>query len=280
MRNPTDDDFAALDVWGLQKDPFRPFKDYSDLKNELRWLNPQNREAHWAYVQRREAWIAGKNFDSYYREARKPIERDKWLFLQRRKAWYTPPVGWDRFADDGVMQILDLGCGDGDVTQRVIDHIVRLWAGRGYPGHKLAVIGVDLNESRVLNARELVRSPHPLISATFEVGDAVTGQLAYPAGSFDYVLNTGVLEILEDGPASAMLDEIARLSSRGIYIEDIVDHYPGGYPRNHLPEWLARRGFGKVDRRFLFSEPFTVEGSLDPMQLWPILKEQVIFAER
>lgn len=280
MRLPTEADFAAITAWGLDREPFRPFGDFTELKNDLRWLNPQHREAHWAYVKRREAWIAGKNFDSYYREARKPIEREKWLYLKARKAWYTPPLGWDSFAAPGVKRILDLGCGDGDVTQRVLDHIASVWSKSGHSGHPIEVIGIDLNESRVVNADALVRSPHPMITIRFEVGDSVTKKLAFADRHFDYVLNTGVLEILENGPATAMIDEMARVSGKGIYIEDIVDHYPGGYPRPHLTDWLAQRGFGRFERHYLFSEPFALEGSLDPMQLWPIIKEQVIFAER
>jgi SAM-dependent methyltransferase len=280
MRVPTDEDFAALRTWGLDRDPLASIKDYTELKNQLRWINPQNRDAHWAYVKRREEWIEQRNFDHYYRVARKPIERAKWEYLKQRKAWYTPPLEWDRFAAAAVTRILDLGCGDGDVTQRVMDHIAAVWAKKGYAGHDVEVVGIDLNESRVENARGLVVSPHPRIRASFATGDAVKEQLPYRAQHFDYVLNTGVLEILEDAPAEKMLDEIGRLAAKGVYIEDIVDHYPGGYPREHLPSWLNARGFMEVKRFFEFSEPFALEGSLDPLQLWPIIREQVLFAGR
>lgn len=280
MREPTTKDFAELEAWGLDSDPFKAFGDYSDMKNELRWLNPQHRDAHWAYLKRRDEWISGKNFDHYYRVARKPIEREKWEFLMKRKAWYTPPLGWDNFAAPDVKAVLDLGCGDGDVTQRVADHIAAEWKKKNYDGHPIEVVGIDLNESRVLNARRLVKSPHPKITMRFQVGDAVTAPLDFADGYFAYVLNTGVLEILEEGPAMKMLDEMVRLSSKGIFIEDLLDHYPGGYPRIDLPDRIKARGFSNVDRHIVFTEPFTVSGSLDPMQLWPLQKDQVIFAQR
>lgn len=280
MRIPTEQDFDALREWGVEKNPLASIGDYSPLKEELRWLNPSHRAAHWAYVKRREEWIANKNFDHYYRVARKPIERIKWEYLKQRKAWYTPPVGWDKFADKNVTAILDLGCGDGDVTQRVMDHIANVWKKAGYAGHAVEVIGVDLNESRVVNARELVSSPHEKITSSFAVGDAIEDKLAFKDGKFDFVLVTGVFEILEDVPAGKMLDEVARLARLGVYVEDILDHYPGGYPRADLPEWLKKRGFPNVQQHLEFSEPFVIENSKDPLELWPILKEQVVFAER
>jgi hypothetical protein len=102
---------------GLAANPFAAVDDFSAMKAELRWLNPENRKIYVDYVKRRIEYIAGKNFDSYYKTARKPIDRRRWEFLMQRKAWFIMPLGWDRIADGGGT-VIDLGCGDGDTVQR------------------------------------------------------------------------------------------------------------------------------------------------------------------
>ena len=59
----------------------------------------------------------------------------------------------------------------------------------------------------------------------------------------------------------------------------MLDEYPGGHPRENLPELLVNRGFPSVERHRVFSQPFTEEGSSDPLEVWPINVGQVIFAE-
>lgn len=279
MRMPTDDDFAALESWGLATAPFAAVADFSPEKLELRWNNPVHRSAHDAYVKAREEYIQTKDFDHYYKTARKPIDRRKWEYLKERKAWFICPLEWDRFAEPGVERIVDLGCGDGDVAQRVADHIAACWNRTGYAGHEVEISGYDLNASRVENARALCRSPHPLIRFAFADRDIVSAGAAEADKSFDHVLCTGVLEILADGPAERMLDEMCRLARLGVYIEDLADVYPGGFPRDDLPERLARRGFRTVRHVHVLTEPFDAQESRDPLRLWPILKDQVLFAE-
>jgi SAM-dependent methyltransferase len=280
MFDPKQSDFEAIRAWGLEQDPLRAIADFDPAQLEARWNNPTFREEYEAYYERRAAWIAGRTFDDYYKKAEKPIDRQRWEFLKARKAWYIPPVEWDRFGAAGVRRILDLGCGDGDTTQRVIDHVSRMRACEGRSGEPLEIHGLDLNASRVSNARTHVRVQDPGLSLRFDVRDVAGEGVPYPDAHFDYTLTTGVLEILEDDPFQRFLSELCRVTKRGVFIEDLAEEFPGGHPREDLDKHLSERGFRVVRSHMVLQEPFVQEGSLDPLRLWPALKVSVLFAER
>lgn len=278
MWYPEDKDFQALDAWGLAANPFAAVEDYSAMKTELRWLNGENRKVYVDYVKRRLEYIAGKNFDSYYKTARKPIDKRRWQFLMQRKAWFIMPLGWDRIADAGG-SVIDLGCGDGDTVQRLIDFTHARWQAQGVKGRKLHIVGIDLNQSRVDNANELVSSPDPAITFEFRAGDLVGG-LGGPDKAYDFGLITGVLEILEDELYAKFIAESCRVVRKGVYIEDLFEEFPGGYPRDNLHEEFEKHGFAQKLRHVVLSEPFDVDRLRDPMKLWPMLLDQNVWLER
>ncbi len=278
MWYPEDKDFASLEAWGLEADPFAAVRDFSAMKTELRWLNGENRKVYVDYVKRRLEYIAGKNFDTYYKEARKPIDRRRWEFLMKRKAWFIMPLGWDRIADAGGT-VIDLGCGDGDTIQRLADFAKSRWDAQGVKGRKLHIVGIDLNQSRIDNAMELVKSPSPDITFEFRQGDLMAG-LSFADGAYDFGLITGVLEILEDELNDKFVAESCRVVKRGIYIEDLFEEFPGGYPRDNLDVLFAKHGFVQKERHVVLSEPFDVDKLRDPMKLWPMLLDQNLWLER
>lgn len=280
MFNPQKHDFEAIESWGLKDNPLKAIDDFSPEKLQKRWENKHQQEAHAVYLKKREDYIQQKNFDHYYKTAEKPIDRHRWEYLKERKAWYILPLEWDRFAEKGVKRVLDLGCGDGDVTQRIADYIAGAWAKQGYKGHKLEIVGYDLNPSRIRNAQALCRSPHADISFHFDVCDAIGKGIPHPDRYFDYSATTGVLEILEDVPAEKYMAELCRVTDKGVYVEDLADEYPGGYPRDNFEELFNKQGFTLARHHWIMTEPFTQEGSLDPMKLWPNLKDQVMLAVR
>lgn len=276
MRIPTPADFRALGEWGLVEDPMAAIEDYSEEKAERRRENDRHCRAREEYSQSVEFV---EDSQAYYRSLDRPIDRTKWEFLKRRKAWFHPPVGWNRFAAPGVSRVLDLGCGDGDITQRVADHTAAAWMRAGHDGFPMEIVGIDLNESRIRNARRHARSPHEKITLRFEQGDALAG-LAFEDKFFDYTLLVGLLEVLNDEQLSTVLDEVSRLTARGIYVRDVLEEYPGMNPRPDLPEELSDRGYTVRSRNRVFEEPFTEEGSKDPLEVWPMNVNQVVFAER
>jgi SAM-dependent methyltransferase len=278
MRIPEPWDFHALEDWGLIANPMAAVDDYSESRAERRWDNERHRRAHESYAEEQpEAFVT--DAQAYYRSMDRPIDRTKWEFLKRRKAWFHPPEGWDEFAAPGVARVLDLGCGDGDVTQRVADHVAATWLRAGYDGFPMEIVGVDLNESRVANARRHASSPHDKITLRFEQGDALAG-LDYGDHYFDYTVLAGLLEVLDDEQLSTVLTETARLTARGLYVRDVLEDYPGIHPRPNIPSILAAHGFDVEAHHRVFEEPFTEEGTQDPLGVWPMNVNQVLFAER
>ncbi|WP_067587620.1 class I SAM-dependent methyltransferase [Endozoicomonas ascidiicola] len=125
---------------------------------------------------------------------------------------------WDRYASKDTKRILDLGCGDGDVTQRIIEYIVAIWEKEGYEGHELEVVGLDLNISRVENALVHVSPLHPKITVKFETCNVVQDGIPFDDGYFDHSLTTGVIEILSDDAAVRYCDEMSGVTTHSIYI--------------------------------------------------------------
>lgn len=282
MEVPETEDFETLRRWGLIENPLAAIEDYSEKKEELRWENSYHQQVHDEYKQRRADWQSKHTDEGYYEYYKstqsRPIDRAKWEFLKIRKSWYVCPLGWGNFASPDVTRILDLGCGDGDITQRIAEYITGSWSKTSYNGHPMEVMGVDLNEQRIKNAEKLCDSPNRNITMSFQQGDVIEG-LEFADDYFDYVTIPSVLEILSDPQVEAFLDEASRLATKGIYIYDLLDKFPGGKPREDLPEMLVERGFPSIERHRVFSQPFTEEGSSDPLEVWPIHVGQVIFTE-
>lgn len=278
MWNVTEEDFEKIASWGLADDPFAAVADYSDTRAEQRWLNPDQQAIYSRYVEARNEYIKGYDFDKYYREAKKPIDRKRWEFLMHRKAWFIMPLGWDVIARNGG-RVIDLGCGDGDTVQRLIWHIEKLWATEGVTDVTVDITGVDLNHSRIENANTLVQCTHKNISVQFEQGDAIGAPLPFKDNFFSYALCCGVFEILDDGQFSKFLSEMARITEKGIYVEDLYERFPGGFPRDTLGKHLLENGFLVKERHVVMSEPFDTEKLQDPKKLWPVLLDQNIWAE-
>lgn len=282
MLSPTHQDIAAVKAWPNAADPLAALKDYSTTKSLLRWLK-FNHLSLYATQWKRRAQMArdARDLQNYYRTAVITHEPLRWEYLKRRKAWYIAPWGWERFAAPDCARILDAGCGDADVTSRVADFVEERWAQTG-GGHPLEITGLDLNRSRVESAARFCVSKRPEISFRFDDADCVT-RIPYPDRHFDYALVTGVLETLDDASASSMASELCRTTAKGVYIEDLADKFPGGYPHRSLDELFAPHGMRVTGECKVFTEPFSLAGMPDPC--WkdfglPLLTVRLAWVER
>lgn len=107
-------------------------------------------------------------------------------------------IGWTTLRDRTV---LDVGCGSGEDLRQLMRYGAR-------PEH---LVGVDVQESRLANARDL--APH----VRFELIDG--GGLPFADGSFDLVMQSTVFSsILDPQRQQALADEMRRVLKPGGYV--------------------------------------------------------------
>ncbi len=272
----TNKDLKILKSWGMSQDPFKAVKDYSHLKSDLRWKNKEHLDAYDKYWIRREKWTKNVNFEKYYKSASKPIDKRTWEYLRLRKSYYIMPLGWNNIAKDGV-NILDIGCGDGDITQNLIEYISK----NSKRDVQINIYGIDINASRINNCKKLVKAKAKNIKLNFIVDDlAKKNYSRFRKNFFDYCICVGVLEILTEEKLNIFLKNLSKIVRKGLYIEDVAETFPGGWPRHNLGYYLLKHNFNIKKRHLIFSEPFKKKKLSDPKKIWPIILDQNIWAEK
>ena len=272
----TSKDIKILKSWGMSKNPLVAIKDYSHLKSDLRWQNKEHLEAYDKYWLRREKWTKNVNFEEYYKKTLKPIDKKTWEYLRLRKSYYVMPLGWENIAKNGI-NILDVGCGDGDITQNLIDFISK----KSKKKITINIYGIDINSSRIDNCKKLVKTKNSNIKLNFIVDDlAKKNYSRFKKNFFDYCICVGVLEILTEDKLNIFFKNLSKIVKKGIYIEDVAETFPGGWPRHNLGYYLLKYGFKIKKRHLLFTEPFKKKSLSDPKKIWPIILEQNIWAEK
>lgn len=130
------------------------------------------------------------------------------LAFQAQAIWPQEKVLFDRYGLSGTVDILDLGCGTGEITRRLAER---------YPS--ATIIGVDILEGNLAIARrdnagfgERVR---------YEVGDAF--ELAFDDAQFDLVVCRHMSQSVPDFPH--VLDEIGRVLKPGGWLHLLSEDY-------------------------------------------------------
>jgi ubiquinone/menaquinone biosynthesis C-methylase UbiE len=276
MLNLKNKDFQIIKSWNLKKNPFRAIKDFSHTLSDNRHLNKDYDRLYKKYFNRRKKWTENKNFKKYYTQAAKPIDRQTWDYLRQRKAYFQMPINWEKISLSGG-SIVDIGCGDGDLVQNLIYFIENYWKKHNIRNKKINIIGLDLNHSRIKNANNLVKSKNKNISFRFEQFDFLNTS-KFKTNQFDYSIVAGVFEIIEEKPLLKLIKFIEKITKKGIYIEDVAEKFPGGFPRNHLGRYFKK--FKVTEKYLIFSEPFNIKKIEDPKKIWPIFLDQNLWLEK
>lgn len=155
------------------------------------------------------------------------------------------PDVWERALAGGAAPIagatvLELGCGDGEVTMQLVDH------GAAH------VTAIDLSPGMVELARQRMAAFHPDAPVRFAAAPAEDTGL--PSESFDLVVGKFVLHHL-DWPGA--VDEIARLlgpGGRAVFIETSALNPILRFARRHLAGRFGVRSVGTPDEHPLTAD--------------------------
>ena len=185
------------------------------------------------------------------------------------------PLGWDNIALNSG-KVIDVGTGDGDVVQRLIDYVNKFWKEKNITDKKLHIIGLDLNSLRIENANRLVTSPIK-ISRLNSNKQTLMKKKKYEDHYFDYALSTSVIEIINDKYYKNFIKNLANLVTKGIYIADIFEKFPGGFPRDKLGKDFLNLGFKTIKREIVLSEPFDKNRFKNKIKIWPSVLMQKLW---
>tara|TARA_B100000029_G_scaffold395740_1_gene393612 strand:- start:1017 stop:1856 length:840 start_codon:yes stop_codon:yes gene_type:complete len=270
-------DIDIINELKLDENPFKAVDEFSPLMLELRWKLPDQQELYKSYYKKREN-REKKTVKDYYSDKINPIDRKTWEYLLARKAWYVMPLGWDNIAINGG-KVIDIGCGDGDVVQRLINYVSKYWEKKNITNKNLHIIGLDILGLRIENANRLVTSSNKNITFEFKQADLNQKQ-KYDNNYFDYAFCSSVLEIISHQNYQNFIKEMTRLVYKGIYIADIFEKFPGGYPRDNLSEDFLKFGFSTLKREIILSEPISKSGFKHKIKLFPCMLFQNLWLEK
>ena len=141
----------------------------------------------------------------------------------------------------------------------------------------MKILGLDLNYSRVENAKKLVKVRNLNIEVEFKQFD-FKNLRKIKSNLFDYSILAGVFEIIEEKPCINLIKHIERITKKGIYIEDVMERFPGGFPRQYLSKYFNK--FKVKAKHVIFSEPFNLSRIEDPKKIWPIFLDQNLWLEK
>ena len=265
--------FDIIKRWNLDKKPFRAIRDYSETRAEQRHLNKDWKKLYNKYYYKRLKWTENNNHQKFYRKKyNKPIDKWTWEYLRLRKRYFQMPLGWNKIVKNGG-KIIDVGCGDGDLIQNFIDYAEKIIKKKNIK-KKIYILGVDVNQSRIKNARKLVKVRSKNIKVEFINQDFDKLKIK----NFDYAFASGLFGILNEKEFIKFVKKLEKRIDKLIYIEEILEPFPGGFPRYHIGKYFKK--FVVIEKHKIFTEPLNLNKIEDPKKLWPVHIVQNVVLEK
>jgi len=189
--------------------------------------------------------------DMWVRKHFKQERYEKWL-LKVFNTQYGAVIdkrAFDIIGSDDTKTIFEAGCGNGGAAAclllRVLDK--RFPSGNiDSSSNSLEYTGVDLNSDRVKVANTFlpIMFSHydSEVSFNFKTGDLAN--LDFKDKYFDFSFVPSVLERVDNNNIMNVIEEISRITKKGIFVVDVADKYPMGSPRSHLEQEKLFNQFG------------------------------------
>ena len=112
--------------------------------------------------------------------------------------------------------------------------------------NKLEYFGIDINKKRLLTANKFLKrflQNEKNIKLSLKYGNL--NKIPFKENFFDFSFLPSVLERIDNKNITKVIDEICRVSKRGIYVSDLYDRLPNGTPRSHkiYEKMFLKNGF-------------------------------------
>lgn len=124
--------------------------------------------------------------------------------------------------------------------------------------NNLKYYGIDINKKRLLVANKFLKrflQNDKNITLNLKYGNL--NKIPYNENFFDFSFIPSVLERIDNKNITKVVDEICRVTKKGIYVSDLFDKLPNGTPRSHrtYEKMFLKNGFFMSEYTYEIKKP-------------------------
>tara|TARA_E500000178_G_C16854159_1_gene676546 strand:+ start:140 stop:1009 length:870 start_codon:yes stop_codon:yes gene_type:complete len=180
----------------------------------------------------------------------------QWLLKTFNKQYFTTTNDkiYKKIFAARPTKILEVGCGGGNTGAAFLINYLNYLNNSKNLNEIIEYTGIDLSETRIENAKKKL----PIFFSAFK--NILNINLISSNGSivdkenqyFQFTFAVAVLEQIDDIKIEKIVKEMSRVTKKYIYVSDLMDHYPGGFPRSHkvLDKIFNKYNFKLIDHDY------------------------------
>lgn len=140
----------------------------------------------------------------------------------------------DEILNSEPKNILEIGSGSGHTAAAFLIHFLNYVNFKSNnKNYKITYEGIDLSFERTqaaINFTNIFFAQRENIDLKFSKKNLLDIETNI---KYDYIFLFSVFEAINDNDVETFIEKICKIASKGVYITDLFDRYPGGYPRSH-----------------------------------------------